>query len=371
MRQAICLATLQLFLIGGSAPIVLGQGDARLPAVVKPKPKPKPTPTPTAAAAARREEPVAPPSSRAPAKTPPIAFNQLVTAALDPQTSGIINRGIYYDEYLLTAAEADLFTIILQTPDRRVNIQVYAKSGGLPILQDPRSGEFKLDTPGGTLPESGEFRVRVYGVIDDAASGPVGYTLRLNRTGLTEEGYRDRLSAITDTYRQSNNVDEAISKLEQLVHDDENQAGAYEMLGVLYLYQRNELNKAEVAMEKAIKLKGAAIFSVTYDPTLGRKPIKKPDGKYDWAESRTAWLRVEPDRLTLADAEKENEYVFSMNGAQIKEIAAGKPGNTPVHILLRPVVQQKAPFLFSPNTKSVNESELILKFIRQYVPPRG
>ena len=369
MRQVICLATLQLFLIGGSAPIVHGQGDARLPAVVKPKPKPKPTPTPTAV---RREEPVVPPSSRPPAKVPPIVFNQLVTAALDPQTSGIITTGIYYDDYTLTASEADIFTIMLQTPDPRVNVQIYGKNGqGLPTLRDPRSSEFKLDTPGGTLPEAGECRVRVYGVISDVASGSVGYTLRLNRTGLTEEGYRDRLSAITDAYRQSNNVDEAISKLEQLVHDDENQPGAYEMLGVLYLYQRNELNKAEAAMDKAIKLKGAAIFSVTYDPTLGRKPIKKPDGKYDWAESRIAWLRVEPDRLTLADSEKENEFVFSMNGAQIKEIAAGKPTNAPVHILLRPVAQQKAPFLFSPNTKSVNESELILKFIRQYVPPRG
>lgn len=369
MRRMFIQIPLSLILIGAFATAVVGQtGDARLPAVVKPKPKPKPTPTPTPG---RREEPIAPPSSRAPAKVPPLVFNQVITAALDPQTSGIITNGIYYDDYLMTATSADIFTIMLQSADPRVNVQVYTKAGqGLPTLRDPRSSEFKLDTPGATLPEDGEFRVRVYGVISDAGGGAVGYTLRLNRTGLTEDGYRERLEAITAAFQPSQNTEETITRLEQLVNDDDNQPGAHELLGVMYLYHRKDANKAVTAMEKAIKLKGAAIFSVTYDPQLGRKPVKKSDGKYDWFESHTGWLRIQPDLVALVDSTNEQVYVFNLNGAQIKEALPMK--NAPMPILhIRPVTQQRYPFAFSPGSKAVAEIDLILKFIRQYAPPRS
>lgn len=366
-RRTFIPTILMLLLAGVAVPSVVAQsGDARLPAVVKPKPKPKPTPTPP-----RRDEPAALPSSRPPARVPAIAFNQLVTAALDPTNSGIITTGIYYDDYLLKATDSDVFTIILQSPDPRVNVQVYnAKNQGLPTLRDPRSSEFKLDTPGGTLPESGEYRVRVYGVISDQSTGAVGYTLRINRTGLTEDGYRERLETITEAFRQEKNVDETISKLDQLINDDENRPGAYELLGVMHLYQRNDLNKAVSMMEKALKLGGAAIFSVSFDPVLGRRLQKKPDGKYDWTEVKSGWLRILPDQVTLTDASDEQQFIFNLNGAQIKEIGPQKGAQIPV-IYIRPQTSQRHPFAFSPGTRRQEEADVILKLIKQYVPPRG
>jgi hypothetical protein len=120
-------------------------GSAKLPSPKAAKPKPTPKPV--------REEPAAPPSARPPANVPPIAFNQLVTGSLDPKSAGQIKSGIYYDEYLMQGSDDDLFTIFLQSPNPALTVQVYDNKGhGLPTLRDPRSGEFKLDTQGGTLP---------------------------------------------------------------------------------------------------------------------------------------------------------------------------------------------------------------------------
>ncbi|MBX3277188.1 MAG: hypothetical protein KF868_04195 [Acidobacteria bacterium] len=369
MRRLIVQFPLSLILICAFAAVTSGQsGDARLPAVVKPKPKPKPTPPPTSV---KREEPTPPPSSRPPATVPALAFNRLITAALDTQKSGIITTGIYYDDYLLTATSADVFTIMLQSADQRVNVQVYTKAGeGLPTLKNPQSSEFKLDTPGATLPEDGEYRIRVYGVIADQGDVPVGYTLRINRTGLTEDGYRDRLEAITGAFKPGENTDETISRLEQLVNDDDNQPGAHELLSVMYLYHRKDAKKAETAMDKAIKLKGAAIFSVTYDPQLGRKLVKKPDGSYDWTESRTGWLRIQQELVTLVDATNEQLFIFNLSGSQIREVGPLRNSQMPI-LQIRPVAQQRFPYAVSPGTKTQAEIDLILKFIRQYAPPRG
>ena len=67
----------------------------------------------------------------------------MVTSNLDPQKSGQIKVGIYYDEFMLSATDADVFTIFLQSPNPALAVQVYEKEGkGLPTLRDPRSGEF-------------------------------------------------------------------------------------------------------------------------------------------------------------------------------------------------------------------------------------
>lgn len=347
--------------------VVYGQGgDARLPATGKAKPKP------TTPRVVPREEPVVLPSARPPAKVPALTFNQLVTATLDPQTAGQIKVGIYYDEYLLKGSDDDIFTIFLQSPNPNLTVQVYDDAGrGLPTLRDPRSGEFKLDTQGGTLPGSADYRVRVVGVVGEGSGGPVGYTLRLNRTGLTENGYQERLQSIILAFNapETKNVEETIAKLERLVNDDENQPGGYELLGVMYLYHLNDLVKAAASMEQAIKLKGAAVFRVTHDPVLGRSPRKKPDGQYDWVESKTSWLRVQPDHLALADAANEQAFVFSLTGSQIREAISSKVG-TMLIVALKTPAQSKG-YSFSPGTKGQAEADLILKMVRAYVPPRG
>ena len=347
------------------ATMALAQGGSgKLPAPKTP-PKPKPTPKPV------REEPVPPPSSRPPASVPPIAFNQLITGSLDPKSSGQIKTGIYYDEYLMQGSDDDIFTIFLQSPNTGLTVQVYDAQGhGLPTLRDPRSGEFKLDTQGATLPAVGEYRVRVVGVVADN-SPAIGYTIRLNRTGLTEAGYQERLQSIILAFNspETKNVDETITKLEGLVDLDGSQPGGYELLGVMYLYHRNDVSKAATAMENAIRLKGAAVFRVVHDPVLGRAPRKKPDGTYDWVESKTSWLRIQPDQLSLADMTNEQESIFSLTSSQIREALPSKAGTLPI-ISLKTPTQAKG-YSFSPGTKAQSEADLILKMLRTYVPPRG
>ncbi len=284
-KRTLLITCLLLLVITSGTTYVFAQGgDGRLPGAKSTKPKPTPTP---AAAKPVKEEPPPPPAARAPASITPVVFNQLVTGSLDPQQSGQIKVGIYYDEFSVALSDADLFTIFLQSANPALAVQIYEKEGkGLPTLRDPRSGEFKLDTTGGTVPKEGEYRIRVVGAVDPAI-GPIGYTLRLNRTGLTESGYQARLQAITAAFNapDSKNIDDTISRLEKLAADDDSEPGAWELLGVMYVYHKNDLVKAAAAMEKAIALKGAAVFRVTYDPQPGRKANKKPDGKYDFVVS--------------------------------------------------------------------------------------
>lgn len=364
-RRSIIGTLFILVTVGSLSSQAFGQGgSAKLPGTKAPKPKPTPR-------VVVKEEPPAPPAARPPANVPPIAFNQLVTASLDPRTSGQVKAGIYYDEFLFQGSEDDIFTIFLQTPNPGLTVQVYDKVGhGLPTLRDPRSGEFKLDTQGGTLPGTGEYRLRVVGVVSEAA-GAIGYTIRLNRTGLTETGYQEKLQAIILAFNapETKNVDETIAKLEGLVDQDGSQPGGFELLGVMYLYHRNDLVKAAAAMESAIKLKGAAVFRVTHDPVLGRTPRKKPDGQYDWVESKTSWLRIQPDQLSLADMSNEQETIFSLTGGQIREATTTKAGTMPI-ISIKTPTQSKG-YSFCPGTKGQAEADLILKMLRTYVPPRG
>ena len=369
MNKRIFLITSVFLLLtfSGNTQVLAQGGDARLPGAKSTRPKPTPTPAPKTV----REEPPAPVAARAPASILPVAFNQLVTGSLDPQKSGQIKVGIYYDEYSVALSDADLFTIFLQSTNPALAVQIYEKEGkGLPTLRDPRSGEFKLDTPGGTVPKEGEYHVRIVGAVDPSI-GPIGYTLRLNRTGLTEAGYQARLQGITAAFNapDSKNIDDTISRLEKLTADDDSEPGAWELLGVMYLYHKNDQAKAAAAMEKSIALKGAAVFRVTYDPQPGRRANKKPDGQYDFVDPKSGWLRIMPDRLLLVDASNEQAHVLNLSSSQIKEVTPSKM-NTLLVILLKSVDQSR-PYAFSPGSKSQPEIDLILKTIRQHVPPRG
>jgi hypothetical protein len=137
----------------------------------------------------------------------------------------------------------------------------------------------------------------------------------------------------------------------------------------MYLYHRSDVTKASAAMENAIRLKGAAVFRVAHDPVLGRAPKKKPDGTYDWVESKTSWLRIQPDQLSLADMTNEQETVFTLTSNQIREALPSKVGTMTI-ISVKTPVQTKG-YSFSPGTKGQAEADLILKMLRTYVPPRG
>lgn len=356
-------------------PAVLAQGSGDLPSTPKGKARParpKPTPPPKAVEPVKEAAKPAVVTRREPASTPPIAFNQNASASLDPEKSGQISAGNYYDEYLLTATSGDIFTIQLQTADPSLSVQVFDQDrAGLPILKDPRTSEFRLGTPGGTLPGDGEYRVRVLGVIPDPKTGPVGYTLKVNRTGLTDAGYQARLQEIVAAFNspETKNVEEAIGRLEQLSRDDPPRPGAYEMLGVIYLYHQPNLEKAAGLMEQAIKLNGAATFKVTHDTALGRRPVKKPDGQFDWVEPRAAWLKIRNDQVSLGDAENAQQVVFSLSGQQVKELTLTRVSSLPL-VSLKAHGQAK-PYLINPGTKAQPESDLIMRLIRTHVIKKG
>jgi hypothetical protein len=325
----------------------------------KPKTTPKPTPTP-------RPTPTPPVSyRREPAAVPPVSFNQATAGRLDPQTAGRISATSYYDEYRLMATTADLFTIQLETSDPSLAVQIFdQQQAGQPIQRDPQTNDFKLATPGSTLPADGEYRVRVLGTIADAKAPAISYTLNIRRSGLTEEGYMARLEQIVRAFNSSDvkNADEAITRIEELVAADPNRPKGYETLAVAHLYYRKDLTKAVSLMEKAIKLGGAAMFKVTHD-SQWRRPEKKGD-VIEFPDLRTSWLYIRPDQVTLIDTTDPQKIHFSLGGKQIKEI--NRVGPSPL-INIRPQGRGLRPFLLHPITRNVAEAEIMVNMIKSYV----
>jgi hypothetical protein len=355
--------TLAFLLLGNAH----AQGSGDLPPLPKakatPKPKtatPKPKTASTSNAALRRE----------PAQILPIAFNQSAEGRLNAQASGRISATSFYDEYALTASSADIFTIQLQAADPNLAVQVFTKDEeGLPILKDPRTGEFRLDTPGGTLPDDGEYRVRVQGILANNRAEPIAYTLKINRTGLTDEGYAERLEQIISAFNTpgSKNVDETIAKLEQLTRDAPNKPEAYERLGVIHLYHRNDLTKAVGFMEQAIKLGGAAIFQVTHD-SQWRKPSKQSEREITWKEARTSWLHIRPGQIELKDSSEAQQTLFSSGSQQIRDLS--RSGSSAVIEIKQTGGGIKQRFL-APTTKNPAEADTIINLIKIHVLRKG
>lgn len=359
LRQLPILLALAAFPLSNAR----AQGSGDLP----PLPKPKTTPKPKTAATPKPDTTTAPANLlREPANIPPIRFNQSADGNLDPKTSGRLTQNNYYEEYALTAMGGELLTIQLQSANATLAVQVFDKEKvGLPVLKDPRTGEFKLDTPDTGLPGDGEYRVRVLGVIAEANAKPVAYTLKLNFTGLAEEGYNAQLQQIILAFNASGskNADVAITKLEQLVRDEPRKPGAYERLGMLYLYQRQNLQQALKHMEQAIKLGGAAIFQITHDRQWG-----KPSGKgqaLTWKEQRDSWLNIRFRQIEVTNSKEQS--LVTASGQQIKELKRTK--DAPV-IEFKDTVAKQSRY-FAPSTKNDAEVEAIMNLIKTHVLPKG
>jgi hypothetical protein len=341
-----------------------GQGSGDLPPVNKPKGK---SPRPTKPAPAKPKDPTPEaPTHRDPPSIPDIAFNKSMSANLDPSRSGQISAVAYYDEYKLKANDSDLFTIQLETSDPALTVQVFDKSGaGLPIIRDPRSGDFRLDTPGGRFAAGDdEWHVRVLGSFSAGKLSPVSYTLTVKRTGLTDAGYDARLQTIVQLFNATKDVNETEHQLVQLAQDDPSRPGAFEMLGVIYGVHRKEFDKAEQAMEHAISLKGSATFKVTHDLVPGKKLSRKGDN-YEFPDPRDAWLKISSGQLSLIEAATGQPVVFSVSGAQIKDLTLTKAGDFSV-VTVKAGAQPK-PYILCPATRTQAESDLILKLIKAHV----
>jgi len=333
-----------------------------------PKPKTTPTPKPRASVTPKPDTNNTPANLlRDPANVPPIMLNQAANGNLDPKTAGRLTQSSYYDEYALTALGGELFVIQLQSANPTLAVQVFDKErAGLPILKDARTGEFKLDTPDGGLPPGdAEYRVRVQIPNVEANAVPIAYTLKLNLTGLTDDGYSARLQQISVAFNASGGKggDVAITKLEQLARDEPRKPGAFERLGMLYLYHRHDPTQALKQMEQALKLGGAAIFQITH-ASQWRQPAGKGQALV-WKDERISWLNIRSGQIEVTNSDEAS--LITASGQQIKEIGRMKGS---------PVIEMKGSGgnpsrYFAPFTKNEAEVDAIVNLIKAHVLRKG
>jgi hypothetical protein len=344
-------------------------GSGTLPPATKSKPTPTPkgktsTAKPGTNTATNTAVTENKPASvnRRPASTPALAFNQAVNASLDAQSSGRIATGSYYNEYVLTAKASDLLSIQFQPDNPSLALRIYDPAHNeLPIVKDSMTGDYRFDTPTGTLPADGEYRVRLLNTSEDKKAAGA-YTLKVVRSGMTEAAYEAQLQKIAGQFKGGDaaNLDATIAQLDQLIAEDANKPGAYELLGVVYLNHKGDAAKAESNMEQAIKLGGAAMFKIAYDAQW-RRP-KRVGQSFEWEDPKQAWLRVYEGKAILADPNNPQQNIFALLAAQIRGIERMAPA--PV-INVQGLARRN--YLFSPASKQAAEADLMMRLLQAHV----
>lgn len=328
-------------------------GDAKL------KPEAKPTPVPKGAKATKTVAGSVPPSSPA---TRVLTFDQEAQGRLDPRNSEK-SAGNLVEEHTLNAKSDDLLSFQLQGKGTELRLQLFDKDDKeVALTKDGASGEFKINSPTGGLPGDGEYRVRVLGAVTGKAVIP--YSLKVVRIGLTGNVYNDRFNQIIINFRENEpaSVETTLAKLEELVKDDSSRSGAFEMLGIIYLYNKKDFEKAEAAMQQAINLNGAAVVKISYDGQW-RRMAKLKAGNFGWEDARTGWLRIRPGQLMLTDP--SNRSLASLNGTQIKELSKILTANNNLVTITADIARR--PFIFAPGTGEQAEADLVIKLIQNYV----
>lgn len=314
--------------------------------------KPTPTPKPGAKGTARPAVPV----------TPTLVFDQEVKGRIDPRGSEKAAGGGLFEDHILNAKSEDLLTFQLLSSDATLALQIVDKDNvEIPITKD-QAGAFKINTPAGGLPADGEYRVRVVGAAKKSA---VPFSLKVTRLGLTPIVYNERFNQIIINYRESDaaSADEALAKLEELAKSDSSKAGAFEFLGIIYLYNKNDVAKAEQAMEQAIKLNGAAIVKISYDVQF-RRMARLRNGKTGFEDARTGWLRIRPGVVEVTDP--SNKILATVPGAQIRELSKILTANSN----LITVTGERRQFVFEPGSGKQEEADLVIKLVQTHVMKR-
>jgi hypothetical protein len=355
-KVAILLVAVFFVPLGNGFNVKAQGGDARL----KPETKPKPTP--------KAEPKSAKPAIPAPPTGPlMLTFNQESKGRLDPRASEKGAGGLLFEEFLLNATSGDLLTFQIQSEGAPLGLQILDKENkeiatAKEAATGTSGGGFKINTPTGALPADGEYRVRVTGAASGKAAVP--YTLRVNRLGLTGNVYNERFNQIIINFRENDpaSVDETLAKLEELVKDDSSKAGAFEMLGIIYLYNKRAFDKAEATMEQAIKLNGAAVVKISYD-NQWRRMAKLKSGAYGWEDARTGWLRIRPGQVALTDP--SNKSLATLTGTQIKELS--KILTATSNLVTITADNPRKPFIFAPGSGQQAEADLVIKLIQNYV----
>lgn len=353
----VAIAASALFLLSGVRLNVQAQsGSGALP-TVKPTPAPKPRP--------KTSKPAATTATVAPV-TPKLVFNQEANGRLDPKDSEKAAGGGLFEEYILNAKSDEVLTFRLQSENATLGLQLLdADKKEVALSKDGANGEFKINSQTGALPADGEYRLRVTGAAGGKATIP--YSVIVNRLGLTGSAYQERFNSVYSAYAAlpdgaSTGLDETLTKLEELAAADENRASTFELLGLIYLYNKHDAAKAGQAMEQAIKLKGAAVVKISYD-SQWRRMAKLKSGRFDWEDARTGWLRIRPGQIALTDP--SNKTLATLNGTQIKELSKILTANSNLVTITAENVRR--PLVFAPGSGQQAEADLVIKLIQNYV----
>ncbi len=316
----------------------------------------KPTPAPKGGKATKPATPAAP-------VTPTLTFGQELKGRLDAKASQKGAAGAYFEEHILNASNGDWLTFRVESENPALGLQILDKDKAeVAVAKDAATGDFKINTPGGGLPADGEYRVRVTGAV--GGKGAVPFTLKVNRLGLLTSVYNERFQRLLLDFRENDaaSVDQTLAKLEELAAADANRAGAFEMLGIIYLYNRKDFEKAEKAMERAIKLNGAAVVKIAFD-SQWRRMAKLRSGNLGFEDARTGWLRIRPGQLQLTDM--SHKALASLNGQQIRELT--KIVTATNNLVTITAENARRPFVFAPGSMQPAEADLVVKLIQNYV----
>ena len=330
-----------------SANVFAQSGSGELPNT-----KPTPAPKPGAKVPAKPAAPV----------TPTLAFDQEVKGRIDPRGSEKATGGGLFEDHILNAKSEDLLTFQLQSADTSLSLQILDKDKAEVAVTKDQAGVFKIKSASGGLPADGEYRVRVVGAAGKTA---VPFSLKVIRVGLTANVYNERFNQIVINYRENDaaSADEALAKLEELTKADSSRPGAFEFIGIISLYNKSDVAKAEQAMEQAIKLNGAAVVKISYDVQF-RRMARLKNGKTGWEDARTGWLRIRPGQVEVTDP--SNKILATVPGAQIKELSKILTANSN----LITVTGERRQFVFEPGSGSQAEADLVIKLVQTHVMKR-
>lgn len=312
-------------------------------------------------------KPPAKPGAPAPPPAPvilPLPLDQEVKSRIDPRSSDKAPGGqSLFEEFALTAKSEDQLSFKVQSESPDLLLQIFDKQKAeVPTSRDTEPGTFRISTESGGLPTDGDYRVRVSGPAANKTAVP--FTVSVTRLGLLPAIYNDRFTKIIMNYREDDpaSVDAILPLLEQLAKDDPGKSGAFEFLGIIYLYNKGEIQKAEAAMDQAIAAKGAAVVKILYD-SQWRRIVKLKTGKFGFEDPRTGWVRIRPGQLQLTDT--SNKPISSVTGPQIKELS--KVVTNQATLIVMTVEGIRRPLVFLPGTRQTTEADLVIKLIQHHV----
>lgn len=346
--KVLIIAVAALILLSPFSELYAQSGTGELPGT-----KPTPTPKPGAKTPVKPAAPV----------TPTLVFDQEVKGRIDPRGSEKASGGGLFEDHILNAKSEDLLTFQLQSANTNLGLQILDKDNAeIAVVKDQAAGVFKIKTPNGGLPADGEYHVRVVGA---AGKSAVPFSLKVVRVGLTPNVYNERFNQIVLNYRETDaaSADESLAKLEELAKADSSKPGAFEFIGIISLYNKSDVAKAEQAMEQAIKLNGAAVVKISYDVQF-RRMARLKNGKTGWEDARTGWLRIRSGQVEVTDP--SNKILATVTGAQIKELSKILTANSN----LITVTGERRQFVFEPGSGKQEEADLVIKLIQTHVMKR-